>query len=269
MKKNFLIPLIISLLLHGLLFLYSIDIPEYIPPEVKELAIEVEKIQIEKIEEKQAVKQTKTAQIEKKEKSSIPIDQFMNPTVESPIESDANEDFTFNLFEEDDNDRFQDRTHTASTYAQRERDIVAPNSHIIDYDVHDIHESLGDKDPIKIDTKKFSKTKQDTIFISFTGTSDFFEETNYGGDDSLIRSLFAGKEFDPSKKVSQTCKIFFEIRDGKISASMQNLEGSSELAVWVIDILQEANDEGKLKGMTSGVYVLQYRNKLVDINTID
>jgi len=265
MKKNFLIPLIVSIILHALLFLYSIDIPEYLPPEVKELAIEVEKIEVVE-PEVEAIKQTDTAQIEKKEASSIPIDQFMKPTVEGEIQSDTNEDFTFNLFEEDDTDRFQDRTHTASTYAQRNRDIVAPNSHIIDYDVHDIHESLGDKDPIKIDTKKFSKTKQDTIFISFTGTSDFFEETNYGGDDSLIRSLFAGKEFDPSKKVSQTCKIYFEIRDGKIRGSMQNLEGNSELAVWVIDILQDADKEGKLRGMSSGVYVLEYKNKLVDIN---
>ncbi len=255
----------ISLLLHALLFLYSIDIPDYIPPQVKELAIEVEKV--EEIEtEVEAIKQTKIAQTAQKEASSIPIDQFMKPTVEGEKESDADEDYTFNLFEEDDKDRFQDRTHTASTYANRNRDIVAPNSHIIDYDIHDVHESLGDNEPIKVDTKKFSKTKQDTIFISFTGTSDFFEETNFGGDDSLIRSLFAGKEFDPSKKVSQTCKIYFEIRDGKIKGSLQNIEGNSELAVWVIDILQDADQAGKLRGMTSGVYVLQYRNKLVDIN---
>ncbi len=265
MKKSFLIPLIISLLLHGLLFLYSIDIPDYQAPEIKELAIEVEKVEEVK-PEFEAVKQTKTAQIEKKEASSIPIDQFIKPRIESEINSNADEDYSFNLFDEDDSDRFHDRTHTASTYAQRDRDILAPNSHIINYDVHDIHESLGDKDPIKIDTKKFSKTKQDTIFISFTGTNDFFKDTNYGGDDSLIRSLFAGKEFDPTKKVSQKCKVYFEIRDGKIGGSLKNLEGNSELAIWVIEILQDADKDGKLKAMSSGVYVLEYQNKLVDIN---
>jgi len=242
------------------------DIPEFTPPEIKELDIEVEKIPLEEKIEFEPVKQTKIAQKEKKETSSIPIDQFMKPTVESEIDSPADEDFSFNLFENQDDERFPDRTHTASTYSQRNRDIIAPNSHIIDFDEHDIHESLGDNDPIKINTRKFSKTKQDTIFISFTGTSDFFQDTNFGGDDSLIRSLFAGKEFDPTKKVSQMSKIYFEIRDGRIRGTLKNLEGNSELAIWVIDILQDADKEGKLKGMTSGVYVLQYRNKLVDIN---
>lgn len=263
MKANFSISIVVSLVLHALLFLYSFELPEYQPLEMKELALEMEKIEEEKVDEPET--QTQTAQIEKKEASSIPIDQFIKPTVEGEIDADANEDFSFNLFEEDD-DSFQERTHTASTYAQRTRDIIAPNSHIIDYDVHDIHESLGDNDPVKINTKKFSKTKQDTIFISFTGTSDFFQDTNYGGDDSLIRSLFVGKEFDPSNKVSQMCKIFFEVRDGRISGSMQNIEGNSELAVWVIDILQTADESGKLREMSSGIYVLQYRNKLVDIN---
>lgn len=252
-------------MLHALLFLYSMNIPEYQPPEVKELAIEVERVEDIK-PEFEPVKQTNTAQIEKKEASSIPIDQFMKPTIESEIEADADEDYTFNLFEDDDNERFQDRTHTTSTYAQKNRDVIAPNSHIINYDVHDIHESLGDKDPIKINTKKFSKTKQDTIFISFTGTNDFFQETNYGGDDSLIRSLFAGKEFDPTKKVSQKCKIYFEIKDGRIRGTLKKLEGNSELAIWVIDILQDADKNGKLRAMSSGVYVLDYQNKLVDIN---
>ncbi len=265
MKKSFLIPILISILLHALLFLYSMEIPDYTPPEVKELAIEMEKVEVIKAKV-EAIKQTKTAQIEKKEASSIPIDQFMKPTIQGEIESEADEDYTFNLFDDKNEDRFQDRTHTASTYAQKNRDVLSPNSHIINYDVHDIHESLGDNDPIKIDTKKFSKTKQDTIFISFTGTNDFFQDTNYGGDDSLIRSLFAGKEFDPTKKVSQKCKVYFEIRDGKIRGSLQNLEGNSELAIWVIEILQEADEEGKLKAMSSGVYVLQYQNKLVDIN---
>lgn len=238
------------------------DIPVYQPPEIVELAIEVEKVEDNKFEFK-PVRQTNTAQIEKKEASSIPIDQFMKPTVKGE-KSKADEDYTFNMFEED-KERFQDRTHTASTYAQRNRDVLAPNSHIINYDVHDIHESLGDKDPIKSDTKKFSKTKQDTVFISFTGTSDFFQDANYGGDDSLIRSLFAGKEFDPTKKVSQKCKVFFEIRDGRVRGSLKNLEGNSELAIWVIDILQDADKAGKLRAMTSGVYVLDYKNKLVDI----
>ncbi len=265
MKKSFSLPLIISIFLHGLLFLYSIDIPEYIAPEVKELAIEVEKIPEEEKIEIEPVKQTKIAQKETKEASSVPIDQFMKPTVESEIEAPADEDYSFNLFEDKDNERFPDRTHTASTYADRNREVVAPNSHIINYDKHDIHESLGDNDPIKINTRKYSKTKQDTIFISFTGTSDFFQDTNYGGDDSLIRSLFAGKEFDPTKKVSQICKIYFEIKDGRTRGSLKNLEGNSELAVWVIDILQDADKDGKLKGMSSGIYVLQYRNKLVDL----
>lgn len=251
-------------MLHALLFLYSMNIPEYQPPEVQELAIEMEKIEVEP--EFEPVKQTNTTQIANKEATSIPIDQFMKPTVQGEIESDSDEDYTFNLFEDDDEERFQDRTHTASTYAQKNRDIIAPNSHIIDYDVHDIHESLGDKDPIKINTKKFSKTKQDTIFISFTGTNDFFQETNYGGDDSLIRSLFDGKYFDPTKKVSQKCKVYFEIKDGKLKGSLQNLEGNSELAIWVIDVLQDADKEQKFKTMTSGVYVLNYQNKLVDIN---
>ena len=265
MKKNFVIPLVISILLHALLFLYSMEIPDYQPYEVKELDIEVEKIEVAKMVVEPEV-QAQTAQIEQKKATSIPIDQFMTPTIDDGEKSAANEDFSFNLFDDDDQERFQERTHTASTYAQRNRDVVAPHSHIIDYDVHDIHESLGDNDPIKIDTKKFSKTKQDTIFISFTGTSDFFKDTSFGGDDSLVRNLFAGKEFDPSKKVSQMCKIYFEIRDGKIKGSLQNLEGNSELAIWVIDILQQADEDGKLKAMKSGVYVLEYKNKLVDIN---
>lgn len=265
MKKSFLTPLIISILLHALLFLYSIEIPEYIPQEIKELDIEIEKVEeVETAVEPEV--QTATAQIEKKEATSIPIDQFMSPTIEDNAHFDANEDFTFNLFEDDEPERFQDRTHTASTYAKRNRDTIAPDSHIIDYDVHDIHESLGDNEPIKIDTKKFSKTKQDTIFISFTGTSDFFKDASFGGDDSLIRSLFAGKEFNPSKRISQMSKIYFEIRDGRIKGSLQNLEGNSELAIWVIEILQQADQDNKLKEMKSGVYVLEYRNKLVDIN---
>ena len=110
------------------------DIPDYKPIEVKELAIEMEKV--EEIEpEIQYVKQTKATQIAQKEASSIPIDQFLKPTVEGEINSDADEDYTFNLFDDDDDDRFQDRTHTASTYAQKERDIIAPNSHIINQSV--------------------------------------------------------------------------------------------------------------------------------------
>ena len=65
MKKNFVIPLVISILLHALLFLYSMEIPDYQPYEVKELDIEVEKVEVVKMVVEPEV-QAKTAQIEQK-----------------------------------------------------------------------------------------------------------------------------------------------------------------------------------------------------------
>lgn len=262
-NKTYLISLIVSIGIHAIIFTVNFSLPEYTPREIKELAINVEKVKEEMIHEPEI--QTPITQKVSQEATSIPIDSFMKPHVKSDENSDSNEDMSFNLFDDDD-DKFVKRTHTASTYAERDRDIVAPNSHIIDYDVHDIHESLGDSDPVKVNTKKFSKTKQDTTFITFTGTKDFFKNTSYGGDDSLIRSIFQDKEFDPTRKVSLSCKILFEIKDGKIKGSPKNQSGNSELAIWVIEILIKADKKSFLAPMKSGVYVLEYKNKLVDIN---
>ncbi len=262
--KNYLrLSIIISLVLHAGIFLISIQMPEAEESIKHELAIEVEKIEdMDPVIEKPEL-QVKVSQQVQKEKSSIPLQKLDNPKIKGD-ETEANEDYEFNLFEDD--DKFTNRTHTASTFSKENEDLFAPNSHIINYDTHDLHESLGDKDPIKVNTKKFSKTKQDTIFISFTGTEDFFKDPNYGGDDSQIRSIFAGKEYNPDEKVTQLCKILFVIKDGKLSNEPVKLSGVSELAIWVIGVLKDADDNRKLASISSGTYVLEYKNKLVDIN---